>query len=119
QSGAGVGGGIRTVAGALTALNAIVALNQDSGGANDLSIAGTLTLGHSLVGTNAGTDLVEAPLGTPDANGNLIGGPDNGAIDPQLESLAANGGPTDTHALGAGSPAIDAGDDAVCAADPV
>jgi hypothetical protein len=33
--------------------------------------------------------------------------------------LADNGGPTPTLALAAGSPAIDAGDDVVCAADPV
>jgi hypothetical protein len=33
---------------------------------------------------------------------------------PLLDSLADNGGPTLTHALLAGSPAIDAGDDAVC-----
>lgn len=34
--------------------------------------------------------------------------------DPLLEPLADNGGPTTTHALGAGSPAIDAGDPAGC-----
>ncbi len=37
----------------------------------------------------------------------------------QLGPLANNGGPTLTHALLAGSQAIDAGDDAVCAAEPV
>src|SRR5205814_2005 len=36
-----------------------------------------------------------------------------------LGPLADNGGPTLTHALLLGSAAIDAGDDAVCAADPV
>jgi hypothetical protein len=39
--------------------------------------------------------------------------------DPKLEALAANGGPTKTHALGLGSPAIDKGDQAVCLAAPV
>lgn len=39
--------------------------------------------------------------------------------DPLLGLLTANGGPTETHALLAGSPAINAGDNATCAADPV
>lgn len=36
--------------------------------------------------------------------------------DALLGALAGNGGPTQTHALLAGSPAIDAGNNAVCAA---
>ena len=36
--------------------------------------------------------------------------------DPLLGPLQNNGGPTDTQALGAGSPAIDAGDPATCSA---
>jgi CSLREA domain-containing protein len=39
--------------------------------------------------------------------------------DPLLGALAYNGGATQTHALGVGSPAIDAGDDATCGAAPV
>jgi len=39
--------------------------------------------------------------------------------DPLLGSLQDNGGPTWTMALGEGSAAIDAGDDAICAAPPV
>ena len=38
---------------------------------------------------------------------------------PLLVALASNGGFTQTHALGSGSPAIDAGDAATCAAAPV
>ncbi|MSQ85110.1 MAG: hypothetical protein EXR77_19920 [Myxococcales bacterium] len=38
---------------------------------------------------------------------------------PKLGALASGGGPTQTLALLVGSPAIDAGDDAVCAAAPV
>jgi hypothetical protein len=44
-----------------------------------------------------------------DNGGNLIGTPGS-PIDPLLGPLAANGGPTMTHALLTGSPAIDAGD---------
>ena len=61
--------------------------------------------------------IVEAPVGSPDANGNLIGGPVHGVIDPLLGPLADNGGfelPDGshilTHALLPGSPAINAGD---------
>jgi hypothetical protein len=39
---------------------------------------------------------------------------DLGNTDPQLGLLADNGGPTDTHALLPGSPAIDAGINANC-----
>jgi hypothetical protein len=44
-------------------------------------------------------------------NGNLVGSADN-PIDPQLGPLDDNGGPTLTHALLSGSPAIDAGNNA-------
>jgi hypothetical protein len=52
----------------------------------------------------------EAPVGMPDAKGNLIGGPIHGVIDAKLGPLANNGGPTFTHALLPGSPALNAGD---------
>ena len=62
----------------------------------------------SLIGNNAGTTLASAPVGSPDANGNLVGTPSQ-RIDPMLAPLADNGGPTPTHALTLGSPAVDAG----------
>jgi CSLREA domain-containing protein len=73
-------------------------------------------LSYSLIGSNAGTNLLEAPVGSPDAQGNLIGGPIYGVIDPLLGPLADNGGPTKTHALLPGSPAIDAGVPALASA---
>ena len=76
-------------------------------------IQGSTTVRFSLIGDNTGTTLTEAPLGSPDINGNLIGKPvskgGQGVVDPRLASLADNGGPTLTHALLPGSPAIDAG----------
>ena len=57
-----------------------------------------MTLNHSLVGDNTGSNLNEAPAGSPDAFGNLIGGPVYGVIDPRLGPLADNGGPTQTFA---------------------
>jgi hypothetical protein len=68
------------------------------------------TVRHSLIGQNLGTPLAEAPLGHPDSNGNLIGGPVGGAVDPRLGPLSDNGGPTYTHALLPDSPAINMGD---------
>jgi hypothetical protein len=50
---------------------------------------------------------------TNGVNGNIIG------QDPKLGALADNGGSTQTFALLPGSPAIDKGDDATCAASPV
>jgi predicted outer membrane repeat protein len=74
-----------------------------------LQVGGSATATYSLIGDNTGTELDPAPAGMPDANGNQIG--TSGApIDPLLGPLADNGGPTQTHALLAGSPAIDAGD---------
>ena len=51
-----------------------------------------------------------------------IAGPGTGdllSLDPLLSPLGDNGGPTATQALQPGSPAIDAGDNAACAAIPV
>lgn len=63
---------------------------------------------YNIIGNNAGTYLAHAPVGTPDAGGNLIGEP-GAMIDPKVAPLADNGGPTKTHALLLDSPAIDAG----------
>jgi predicted outer membrane repeat protein len=46
-------------------------------------------------------------------------GPTIPTVDPLLDVLADNGGPTHTVALLPGSPAIDGGNDAVCAAPPI
>ncbi len=105
------GGGIRSKEN-VTIVNSIVAGNENLRTSPDLKRGSpaTLTVQHSLIGDNRGTDLPEAPVGSPDANGNLIGGPVGGVIDPRLGPLTDNGGVTPTHALLPGSPAIDAGD---------
>ncbi len=89
--------------------NSIVAGNRDRGTDPDLS-GYSPTIQYSLIGDKRGTGLTEAPVGSPDASGNLIGGPLGGAIDPGLGPLADNGGPTFTHGLLPSSPVIDAGD---------
>src|SRR5439155_22233245 len=58
--------------------------------------------------TSAGHNL------SSDGSCGLAGAGDLQKVDPKLGELADNGGPTQTHALLAGSPAIDAGDNASC-----
>ena len=64
----------------------------------------------SLVGSSGQSGLTASPPESTDANGNLIGAGSGAAINPLLGPLADNGGATWTHALLAGSPAINAGD---------
>ncbi len=65
------------------------------------------TLGHNLIGDNTGgTGFINAVAG--DQVGSSLG-----TINPQLQPLASNGGPTQTHALLPTSPAVDAGDPVV------
>ena len=83
---------------------------------SDLSVDrfSTLTASYSLIGDNANSSLTEAPVGSPDASGNLIGSAaGGGVIDAGLTPLADIGGPTKVHGLNASSPAIDSGDVAV------
>ena len=112
---AGSGGGVfSNGTGLLQIVHTIVAGNFDnSDTAPDLDLLTdpplATQLRFSLVGDKSGSGLVEAQ--TPDADGNLIGDPNgDGVIDALLGPLADNGGPTTTHALLAGSPAINAGD---------
>ncbi len=108
------GGGLSAPYGGAVYLHgSIVAENSNSLGTakQDLRENGNLILTYSLVGNARGTSLTEAPVGSPDVNGNLIGGPDLGIIDPGLAPLADNGGPTRTHALFAFSPAVDSAAD--------
>jgi CSLREA domain-containing protein len=119
------GGGVFFAGGPLSLSHSIVAANKSTSGLGpDLaSLYGeVLSASYSLVGSNAGNPLLEAPIGSPDAGGNLVGGAGFGVIDPLLAPLNYNGGPTlpdgsllQTHALLAGSPAIDAGDPALAA----
>jgi len=109
------GGGIRgfKAGPTLTLRNTILAQNTDNGTAPDLDpgTGAKLTITHSLIGDNTGTSLAAAPVGSPDANGNLVG-THAAPINPRLGSLANNGGMTQTMALQVGSPAIEGGSNA-------
>ena len=102
-------GGILRASGDLSIENSIVV--QNDGTAPDLLLGtASSTLRYNLIGNSTGSGLAEAPIGQPDADGNLIGGPSYGTINPQLGPLTDNGGPTLTRAILPGSPAIDSGD---------
>lgn len=90
--------------------NSIISANSGNPTTPDLRLFNP-SIAYSLIGDNTGTGLTEAPVGMPDANGNLIGDPNGvGIIDPLFDLLSDNGGPALTHALLPGSPALDAGD---------
>ncbi len=128
------GGGINNQ-GTLTAVNTTIAYNQSryyGGGVFD-DAGSTTTLDNSIVAVNTGEDGPDdiagagVSLGSAynligvDETGSLTNGTDGnqvvGATNPGLGLPANNGGPTQTSALLAGSPAIDAGSNAL-AVDP-
>jgi hypothetical protein len=91
---------------AVSFVNSIIADNQAPDGTNCVAQGGaTITsLGHNIEDLNS-------------CNFNQAGDLVN--TDPLLGPLQDNGGPTPTFALLSGSPAIDKGDDTICAAPPV
>ena len=91
------GGGILN-AGTADLTNTIIAGNTAANGPDCSGVP--TSLGHNLIGTSDGCNFTLA-------TGDLIN------INPMLGPLQDNGGPTFTHALLSGSPAIDAGDDSV------
>ncbi len=111
NNGSGAGGGLYLVGGNVFLRNTIVAGNfndaSPSTTADDVSGNVDPNSSHNLIGD--GTNLTGITNG--DGNNNQVGS--GSAIDPHLGPLADNGGPTLTHALLGGSPAIDAGDDCV------
>ncbi|WP_008310199.1 choice-of-anchor Q domain-containing protein [Leptolyngbya sp. PCC 6406] len=94
-------GGIRIASGTVTVTNSIVAGNSAHANNAPQEVSGPLISGgHNLVGTNGnagGFPAIASDIVLP------------GAIATALGPLANNGGPTQTHALVPGSPAIDAG----------
>ncbi len=130
------GGAIFHTDGLLRLVHSTVTANQAPAGTTGGIFVGTFTdaraealLTSSILAGNSGEQCLEGrfgggPVSISSAGGNLssdgscnLGAPgDLPATDPQLGPLADNGGPTLTHALAAGSPAIDAADAATCPA---
>ncbi|GMV81577.1 MAG: hypothetical protein AMXMBFR7_27610 [Planctomycetota bacterium] len=127
-SGSGQGGGV-FVANSINIRNSTIASNQAAhyGGGLRASSSGVFSAISTIVADNTAGSHADfsnngATLGTctenliEDANGHTLTDGANGNIvgaDPALDSLADNGGPTQTHALGYGSVAIDAGSNPV------
>ena len=93
--------------------------SADFGGGIAIAVLSTATITNSIVANSpSGGDVSVLDDGTLSGSNNLIedgsgGLADSITGDPLLGPLADNGGPTLTHALLAGSPAIDAGDPAL------
>ncbi len=110
DSGVGTGGGIHNEPGQTVSLyNTIVAVNFNGGGSqfDDITNLGYINYNSSnnLIGADEGDcGLIHG------VNGNQVGSMTS-PIDPLLDLLADNGGPTLTHNLLAGSPAVNAGND--------
>lgn len=102
----GAGGGIARNGGTLQIANSIVGGNTSSGTASEDCTGSLSSLGFNVVRVNNGC---AASLVATDQSGTAAA-----PLEPLLGALAVNGGPTRTHALSAGSPAIDAGDPADC-----
>ena len=115
------GGAISNAGGAgLTLLNSTLAANTATQGAGIYNRVGTMSFANSIL--NDRCFFLRSP-GTTDAGHNLERWNTCGLTEPTsmtsqptgLALLADNGGPTPTHAIVAGGPAIDAADDATCA----
>ncbi|MEO7326109.1 MAG: choice-of-anchor Q domain-containing protein [Dokdonella sp.] len=86
------GGGIYLISGTAESVSSIVSNNTAASGANDI--------GGAIDVTGSNNVIMSSDSATPG---------DTLTADPGLVALANNGGPTETHALGSGSNAIDTG----------
>jgi hypothetical protein len=96
----GGGGGVFRNGGTVTARNTIIAGNSDSGGGGPDLQGSVNSEGHNLIQNASGATVNE----TQNAGTNITG------QDARLGPLGSYGGPTQTHILLCGSPAIDNGD---------
>lgn len=104
------GGGLYNYStGAITLRNTILAQNTATWSGPDCYNNGTMTsAGYNLIGDVDGCSI------TPDATDQYGDSSGSGALDPELDVLADNGGLSWTHALLSTSPAIDAGNPTAC-----
>lgn len=107
----------------VTLLSTTISNNNPSGldgiGSGQVDMTDAIVAKQQSGGPDCGTSEVVVSHGhnlASDGSCSLTAAGDKGASDPLLAALADNGGGTETHALQAGSPAIDAGDGAACPA---
>ena len=111
--------------GVLKITNSTVSSNSASLSSNGIYNCGAMTLVNSVLANSSGKDYCSASA-TSDSHHNLIADANNSCgftdgvndnivgKDPRLGPLQDNGGPTQTHALLAGSPAFDTASAADC-----
>lgn len=117
------GGGLTALDSTVTVINSTISKNLALIGGGILN-DGTVTLTNTILANTAEHGSNCAARAPHSAGHNLAseiscrltGLGDQQGIDPLLGPLAGNGGPAATHALLAGSSAIDAGDDTTCPA---
>lgn len=118
---AGTGGGVSNWSGTAIIVNSTFSGgSSNTGGGIHNNSNGTVTLQNTIVGNSLWGGNCNGTI--TDGGGNLSY-PDATCpglqADPKLGPLQNNGGPTHTMALLPGSAALDAGNDAICAAPPV
>jgi parallel beta-helix repeat protein len=115
---ASLGGGVTQFGGTTTIQNTTIAFNNATSSGGGIKVgAGSVSIESTIVGNDT------APTG-PDVSGAvtanysllsnssgaaITGGSNKLNVNPLLQPLANNGGPTATHKLGIGSPGVDAG----------
>ncbi|MBR8840804.1 MAG: right-handed parallel beta-helix repeat-containing protein [Stigonema ocellatum SAG 48.90 = DSM 106950] len=98
--------------GTVNVRNTIIASNLNTKNGVNPDVSGTFTsFGYNLIGDSTGSTGF-------DATGDVVGTSDK-PIDPRLDTLNSNGGPTQTIALLPDSPAIGAADPIVLSTDPI
>lgn len=117
-NGGGAGGGLYNLGGTSMAVSSSTIVGNSSGGGTALHNGGPTTVVNVLLVGNCDAP-VDTTLGgnleSPGDTCGLNGGSDQVDVaDPGLGPLADNGGPTDTHALVSGSPALDTAEAAPC-----
>ena len=115
-----LGGGVQNLGeGQMTATNSTIAFNEGGGEGGLRNTGGDATITNTIIAGNSGDQCLQASGGSLTSNGHNLAGDDtcdltgpgdlSNIANPMLGPLADNGGPTQTHALLPGSPAIDAG----------
>jgi CSLREA domain-containing protein len=119
----GSGGGISS-AGSMLIHGSTVARNTGGGYFQESAVGAGITMWNSILSGNTGGACGGSITGLPrgqfnrnladDATCAFASEAEGIVAEPRHGALANNGGPTDTHALGAGSPAINAADAQFC-----
>jgi len=123
----GNGGAIMVVAGEADLENVTITGSGATAGGGlfvspqtDVALSNTIVAGNTTGGNCAGTGAItDGTVNLDDGTSCGFGGGSLSGVAAGLGPLANNGGPTPTHALLAGSPAIDAGFASICASAAV